>query len=140
MNNQILSPLNIPANEITWRFSKSQGPGGQKINKTNIKVKLIFNIGQSMILSDSQKLKIRENFKGKLINDSIHISVQSQREQYKNRKIALSKMILIVNDCLNKDKKIRKITKPTFISVKKRLNSKKLHSELKKNRKSIVYK
>ena len=140
MNNQILSPLNIPATEITWRFSKSKGPGGQKINKTNIKVKLIFNIGQSMILSDSQKLKIRENFKGKLINDSIHISVQSQREQYKNRKIALSKMILIVNDCLNKDKKIRKITKPTFISVKKRLNSKKLHSELKKNRKSIVYK
>ena len=140
MNNQILSPLNIPANEITWRFSKSKGPGGQKINKTNIKVKLIFNIGQSMILTNSQKLKIRENFKGKLINDNIHISVQSQREQYRNRQIALSKLIFIINECLNKDKKIRKITKPTFISVKKRLNSKKLRSEIKKNRKSIVYK
>ena len=140
MNNQILSLLNIHANEITWRFSKSKGAGGQKINKTNIKVKLIFNIGQSMILTNSQKLKIRENFKGKLINDNIHISVQSQREQYRNRQIALSKLIFIINECLNKDKKIRKITKPTFISVKKRLNSKKLRSEIKKNRKSIVYK
>ena len=139
MYKQISSHLNIPANDITWKFSKSKGSGGQKINKTNIKVKLIFNIGQSMVLSDSQKLKIRENFKGKLINDSIHIFVQSQREQYKNRQIALSKLIFIVNECLNRDKKFRKITKPTFMSIKKRLNSKKLRSELKKNRKSIVH-
>ena len=139
MNKKTLSTLNISLNEINWKFSKSKGPGGQKINKTNIKVKLNFNIGKSKILSDQQKLRLRKNFKGKLINDAIHISVQSQREQYKNRKIALSKLTGIINECLKRDNKIRKITNPTFISIKKRLNDKRLRGELKINRKSLFH-
>tara|TARA_Y100001978_G_C23532913_1_gene355876 strand:+ start:330 stop:749 length:420 start_codon:yes stop_codon:yes gene_type:complete len=139
MNKKTLSTLNISLNEINWKFSKSKGPGGQKINKTNIKVKLNFNIGKSKILSEQQKLRLRKNFKGKLINDAIHISVQSQREQYKNRKIALSKLTGIINECLKRDNKIRKITNPTFISIKKRLNDKRLRGELKINRKSLFH-
>ena len=139
MNKKTLSTLNISLNEINWKFSKSKGPGGQKINKTNIKVTLIFNIGKSKILSEQQKLRLRKNFKGKLINDAIHISVQSQREQYKNRKIALSKLTGIINECLKRDNKIRKITNPTFISIKKRLNDKRLRGELKINRKSLFH-
>ena len=41
----IITPsLVIPSRELKWRFSRSSGPGGQKINKTNTKVEIIFNI------------------------------------------------------------------------------------------------
>ena len=41
----IITPrLVIPSSELKWRFSRSSGPGGQKVNKTNTRVEIIFNI------------------------------------------------------------------------------------------------
>ena len=38
----ITSRLVIPSRELKWRFSRSSGPGGQKVNKTNTRVEIIF--------------------------------------------------------------------------------------------------
>ena len=41
----IITPrLVIPSRELKWRFSRSSGPGGQKANKTDSRVEIIFNI------------------------------------------------------------------------------------------------
>ena len=138
MSKKSFSNLNIKSKELVWKFSQSKGPGGQKVNKTDSKVLLIFNVKKSRLLSDYQKLKIRNNFKGKLMNDSIHIVVQTQRAQYKNRQLALSKVNYIINECLKADKKIRKATQPTSSSINRRLINKKLRGEIKKYRKSLI--
>ena len=60
----ITSRLVIPSRELKWRFSRSSGPGGQKVNKTNTRVEIIFNIEESKVLNDYQK----ESFNEKIEN------------------------------------------------------------------------
>ena len=139
MDIKVFPTLTIPSKEIKWKFSKSKGPGGQKINKTNSKVQLIFNIRKSKVFSDVQKNKIINNLNNKLVNDSIFITVRSERQQHKNRELAVEKMILTIKKCLKIQNKIRRSTKPTITSIKKRIASKKLRGELKKNRKYYIY-
>src|SRR5215469_18137045 len=40
----------IPAEELTWRFSRSQGPGGQSVNTTDSRAELSFDISRSAVL------------------------------------------------------------------------------------------
>lgn len=49
---------NIVNYEISYRFSKSSGSGGQNINKRNTKAELYFNITDSRYLTDDQKKKL----------------------------------------------------------------------------------
>ena len=81
----IISPrLVIPSRELKWRFSRSSGPGGQKVNKTDSRVEIVFNIEESKVLNDYQKIVIIKNLKNKLVNKSICIAVQVQRNQLLN--------------------------------------------------------
>ena len=128
--------LIIPSQELFWKFSKSSGPGGQKINKTNNKVEIIFNLENSYILSEQQKNKIRRNIKIKLVNDSISLIVQENRKQFKNRQIAIKKMGCLIKTALSKGKVSRKKTEPSKESQTKRITLKKKKGELKRNRRT----
>ena len=85
MDLYINNNLSIPVKEFRWRFSKSSGSGGQKVNKTNSKVEIIFDIKNSKFLNDFQKIKLRNNLNKKLVNNCISIVVQDQRTQGYNR-------------------------------------------------------
>ena len=51
----IITPrLVIPSIELKWRFSRASGPGGQKVNKTDSRVEIIFNIEESKVLNTYQ--------------------------------------------------------------------------------------
>ena len=64
----IITPrLVIPSKELKWRFSRSSGPGGQKVNKTNTRVEIIFNIEESKVLNDYQKKVLTKKLKTKLV-------------------------------------------------------------------------
>ena len=68
----IITPsLVIPSRELKWRFSRSSGPGGQKINKTNTKVEIIFNIEESKVLNHYQKKVLTKKLKNKLVNNFV---------------------------------------------------------------------
>ena len=73
----IITPsLVIPSRELKWRFSRSSGPGGQKVNKTDSRVEIIFNILDSKALNDYQKLVLMQKLKNKVVNNFICLSVQ----------------------------------------------------------------
>ena len=134
MDLQISKTLVIPSKEIKWRFSRSSGPGGQNVNKIESRVEIIFNLEDSKVLNDYQKAILRINFKNKLVNNSLCLVVQEHRNQLLNRQLALMKLSSIIKDSLNKPFKIRKFTKPTKASQKKRVEFKKKRGELKKSR------
>ncbi len=56
----------IPWNELIVLVSRSSGAGGQHVNRTNSAVQLRFNIGNSLTLSEEQKLLIRQKLRHKL--------------------------------------------------------------------------
>ncbi len=134
MDLKITKKLVIPSNEIKWRFSRSSGPGGQNINKIESRVEIIFNLEDSKVLNYYQKAILKNNLKNKLVKNSLQLAVQEHRSQLLNRQLALMKLSSIIKDGLNKPFKLRRSTKPTKASQKKRVELKKKHGELKKNR------
>lgn len=127
----VLQYLN-PA-EIEYLSTRSQGAGGQHVNKTNSCIQLRFSI-----LNSAFPIELKEKFLKKLQHriiqdDIIQIRVETERDQKSNKDTAYKKLIEMLSIALLEPKK-RKKTKPTKSSVKKRLESKKAHSNLKKNR------
>ena len=134
MDLKITKTLLIPSNEIKWRFSRSSGPGGQNVNKIESRVEIIFDLEDSKVLNDYQKEILKTNLKNKLVNNSLRLAVQEHRNQLLNRHLALMKFSSILKNALNKQFKLRKSTKPTKASQKKRVEVKKKRGELKKSR------
>ena len=130
----ITSRLVIPSRELKWRFSRSSGPGGQKVNKTNTRVEIIFNIEESKVLNDYQKKVLTKKLKTKLVNNCICLAVQEERNQLLNRQIAIIRISSVIRNSLKNSSKVRKSTKPSKASQNRRLDSKKKRGELKKNR------
>ena len=130
----ITSRLIIPSRELKWRFSRSSGPGGQKVNKTNTRVEIIFNIDESKVLNDYQKKVLTKKLKTKLVNNCICLAVQEERNQLLNRQIAIIRISSLIRNSLKNSSKIRKATNPSKASQNRRLDSKKKRGELKKNR------
>ena len=130
----ITSRLVIPSRELKWRFSRSSGPGGQKVNKTNTRVEIIFNIEESKVLNDYQKKVLTKKLKTKLVNNCICLAVQEERNQLLNIQIAIIRISSVIRNSLKNSSKVRKATKPSKASQNRRLDSKKKRGELKKNR------
>ena len=133
----ITKKLVIPSKEVKWRFSRSSGPGGQNVNKVESRVEIIFNLEDSEVLNDYQKKILKVYLKNKLVNNSLCLAVQEHRNQLLNRQLALIKFISIIRDALNKPSKLRKSTKPTKASKRKRIEFKKKRGELKKSRRKV---
>ena len=136
MNLQITEELIIPSDEIKWRFSRSSGPGGQNVNKIESQVEIIFNILKSKTLSSDQKSLLKKKLNNKIFNGCISIKVQEKRSQLQNRQIAIKRLSTVIKDIILSKKKVRKVTTPTKLSQKKRIESKKRRGKIKLSRKN----
>ncbi|WP_413678937.1 alternative ribosome rescue aminoacyl-tRNA hydrolase ArfB [Prochlorococcus sp. MIT 0916] len=138
MNLRINTKLEIPSNEIHWRFSRSSGAGGQNVNKTDSRAEIVFKVSESKTLTPYQKHRIAIQDEVKLINGSICIAVQDQRTQYQNRQLALSRLASTLRELLKPPPKKRRETIPTRSSQRKRVESKKKRGEIKRNRQAKI--
>ena len=132
------SKIQIPDNELVFKVSRSSGPGGQNVNKLNTKVALIFDIKNSSTLSGQQKHTIIKKIAHRLTKDKkLIITSQTFRTQKANRNAVIERLAEIIQKALQKPKR-RRPTKPTGISVEKRLKSKKIKSLLKQQRRKVI--
>jgi len=131
--------IKIPENELRFKFVRSSGPGGQKVNKTSSKVQVRWNLDNSLILTEEQKSLVYSRLKNLLTKErDIIIKNDETRSQPQNREKAISRLNKLVNQALKK-KKLRKKTKPSKAAKERRLEEKKRISEKKKTRKKIKY-
>ena len=138
MNLRINTKLEIPDNEIKWRFSRSSGAGGQNVNKTDSRAEIVFNVSESKTLTPYQKYRISIQDEVKLSKGCICIAVQDKRTQYQNRQLALIRLTSTLRDLLKPPPKTRRETIPTRSSQRRRIESKKKRGELKRNRQSNI--
>lgn len=124
--------------DITFKASKSRGPGGQNVNKVNSAALMLWDFENSD-LNDDQKQTLRTKLES-VINKEGQIFIRSDesRDLEKNKKRCLEKLDQIVKKAFFVPK-ARKKTKPTFSSINKRISSKKNRGDTKKTRQKVSY-
>jgi ribosome-associated protein len=121
--------------ELSFKTSRSSGSGGQNVNKVETSVTAMWNISESAFFTDEEKTLIYNKLKNKINADGILQTTSSEaRTQLRNKKIAVEKILEIVNIALIVPKKRIK-TKPSKAQIAKRLDNKKRLSEKKESRK-----
>ncbi|MBU5655510.1 aminoacyl-tRNA hydrolase [Corynebacterium aurimucosum] len=126
--------LVIVAADLTERFAKSSGPGGQGVNTTDSKVQLSVDIATCSSLSDAHRRRALHNLEHRLDGTVLTVSASTQRSQARNRAEARERMAALLREALAPPPPPRRRTKPTRSSVRRRLEAKKRRSELKSTR------
>lgn len=125
---EINGRLTIPANELTWRFGPSGGPGGQHANTANTRAELVFEISTSSVLSDGQRRMLEAEFGPRL-----RVVVDDARSQNRNREVAAERLALKLRQALVPKPK-RRPTRPSRRAKQRRLDAKRRTGQRKAER------
>jgi len=130
---EIDDSLVIPANELTWRFSRSSGPGGQHVNTTDTRVELSWRIMRSTVLDEQRRDLLIERLGSRATDGVLTVSASEFRSQLRNREAARDKLAAAVRRAL-RPRRTRRPTKPTRGSRRRRLEEKRKRGETKQLR------
>lgn len=126
--------LTIPAGELTERFARASGPGGQGVNTTDSRVQLSFDIAASLTLTDAQRVRLLRHLAGRLVETTLTVDASEHRSQFQNRKAARERMAATLRAALAPPPPARRPTRRTRGSNERRLAAKRIQAEKKRNR------
>src|SRR5580700_6091917 len=105
--------LIIPASELEFITSKSGGPGGQHVNKTESKITIYWDLKNSTIITQEQKDKIFQKLPNGINSEGfLHVSNSESRSQEHNRKRAIENLVKLIQKALHVPKKRMKTRIP----------------------------
>ncbi len=124
----------INEDELTFKTSRSSGPGGQNVNKLNTRVTVLFDVSRSPSLSDDQKRLIVSRLSTRMDREGmLHVASQKHRSQEANRRAAVGRLRELLREALT-PVPIRRKTKVPMAARHRRLDEKKQRSRLKSQR------
>ena len=129
-----MTRLSIPEGEVTLRFVRSPGPGGQNVNKVSTACELRFPVGGTRLLDAAGKDRLRALAGRRLTReDEIVIVAHRHRSQEDNRRDALTRLAGLILHA-RQVPKARKKTRPGPAARRRRLQDKRLRKDVKRLR------
>jgi ribosome-associated protein len=124
----------IPEAELSWRFSRSSGPGGQGVNTADSRVELSFDVAATTTLSPTLKARALERLGPRLVDGVLTIAASEHRSQLRNREAAQTRLAATLSEAIAPPPRPRRPTRATKGSVERRIAGKKRRSETKRLR------
>ena len=126
--------LALPETELTERFLRADGPGGQHVNRTESAVELRFDVARSPSLPDAVRERLLARRDRRLTDDGVLvIQARRFRDQGRNREDARERLVEIIRAVLVPPKP-RVATKPSRASKERRLAGKQQRGKIKQTR------
>ncbi len=134
----VTARVSIPEAELSWRFSRSSGPGGQSVNTTDSRVELSFDLARSTALPEDLRARALDRLAGRLVDGVLTVAASEQRSQRQNRDAAQTRLVDLLRAAVAVPPRQRRPTRPTRGSQERRLEGKRQRSAVKRNRRGTT--
>jgi ribosome-associated protein len=131
---RVNSGLTIPESELSWRFSRSSGPGGQGVNTADSRAELVWDVAGSDVLSPFQRERLLGRLGNRVVDGVLTIAASEHRAQLRNREAARARLAETVADALVPPPPPRRPTKPSRGAEQRRVEAKKRRTDVKRLR------
>ncbi|HET6699152.1 MAG TPA: alternative ribosome rescue aminoacyl-tRNA hydrolase ArfB [Nocardioidaceae bacterium] len=121
----------IPESELTWRFSRSSGPGGQSVNTADSRVELTVDLLGSPSIPAHLRRRAASRLAARLHDGTLTVAASEYRSQFRNRQAARVRLAELLYEAFAPPPPPRRPTRPTRGSRERRLGAKKRRGELK---------
>ena len=132
----VVRGIMIPADELTWRFSRSPGPGGQSVNTADTRAELSFDLAASAALPPVLRQRALTALADRLVDGVLTVAASEYRSQLRNREAAAGRLAELLTEATAPPAAPRRPTKPTRASRERRLADKQRRAQTKRLRRS----
>jgi ribosome-associated protein len=129
--------LVVPESELSWRFSRSSGPGGQSVNTTDSRAELSFDVARTSALGPVLKARALERLGDRLVDGVITVAASEHRSQLQNRRAAEERLTELLVEAVAPPPRKRRATRPSKGAVQRRLDEKKRRGQTKRLRRDL---
>ncbi len=126
--------LAVLETELSWRFSRSGGPGGQSVNTTDSRVSVSYDVARSAALGPVERERALERLDNRLADGVLTVTASEYRSQLANRRAALARLMAVLDEAIAPPPKPRRRTRPSKGATERRLTAKKRRSDVKRLR------
>jgi ribosome-associated protein len=130
----ITDTVTVPLAELHFQFSRSGGPGGQHVNRSETQVELTFDVAGSPSLNEAQRARVLSALKSYLDSRGVlHLTAQTTRSQHRNRAEVIDRFQRLMQQALHIPKR-RRATRPPPQAKEQRLEEKRHRGAVKARR------
>ncbi|HVE98680.1 MAG TPA: alternative ribosome rescue aminoacyl-tRNA hydrolase ArfB [Mycobacteriales bacterium] len=126
----------IPEGELSWRFSRSGGAGGQHVNTSDTRVELSYDVARSAALGPTLKARALARLASRLVDGVLTVAASERRSQLQNREAARERLAAVLAEAIAAPPKTRRATRPSRGAVEERIAAKKRRGETKRLRRT----
>jgi ribosome-associated protein len=126
--------LVVRAGDLTERFSRSGGPGGQGVNTADTRVELSYDVAQTPGIGPTVRARLLERLAGRLVDGVLTIAASEHRTQLANRRAARERLVEVLREAASPPPRKRRPTRPTKGSQERRIAEKKRRGRTKQGR------
>lgn len=131
---RVTARWSVPEAELSWRFSRSSGPGGQSVNTSDSRAELSFDLMASRSVPDHLRGRALSRLDPRMVDGTVTVAASEHRSQLRNREAAERRMAQLLREAVAPPARRRRPTRPSRGSVERRLAGKKARGRLKRGR------